>query len=340
MQDREIVRPIISVFPYLRFAIDQGIETASILKGTNLKESDFFDSQNEVLLSQEILMIRNLIAIRPAPETAWELGCYFYSRAHGTLGSMMEVAPTVGDVFSCWIDYSILLNVCLQINLEVVGEKIRLYAENQYDIPEDLLPFLVERDIIAGKTAIDYRLPGTFLKYATAVALAHPPRTDLEKYRKYFLRNISFNQPRNYVEIEKETLSVHLPDANPHKFELFRQQCQAEHSLRSETEFFLTDAVKLYLQVEKGQASLSGIARKLNMSERTLRQKLDKEGSSFRKLRNQYIFQQALNLLSRPELTIDEISDTLGYSETSAFSRAFEKWTGVSPGRYRRKIII
>ncbi len=340
MQDRDIVRPIISVFPYMRFAIDKGIETDLILKGTNLNESDFFDAQNEVLLSQEILMLRNLIAGFPAPETAWELGCYFYSRAHGILGSMMEVAPTVGEVFSCWIDYSILLNVCLRIKLKVVGGKIRLYAENHYDLPDDLLPFLVERDIIAGKTAIDYRLPGTFLKYATAVSFAHPPRTDLKKYHEYFLKNVAFNQSDSYVEIESASLSVPLPGGDPHKFELFRQQCQAEYSLRSQTRFFLTDTVRLYLQVEKGQAGLSDIAEKLNMSERSLRQKLDKEGSNFRTLRNQYIFQQSLNLLSKPELTIEEISYALGYSETCAFSRAFEKWTGVSPGRYRKKIIL
>jgi AraC-like DNA-binding protein len=339
MQDCHIKRPITGVFPYLRFALDKGVETEVLLKGTNLRESDFFDPQNDISLPQELLIVRNLIAAIPNPETAWDLGRYFYSRAHGVLGGMMETAPTVGDVFACWVEYAILLHVYFRINLETVGHKIRLYAENQFNLPDDLFPVLLERDIIAGKTAIDLRLPGTFQTYATTISLAHKPRTDKKTYQKFFLDNILFNQTHNYVEIEKETLSVPLPGADPHKFELFRQQCQAEYSLRSQTRLPLTDTVTLHFQIGKGHASFQDIARKLNMSERTLREKLSKEGSSYRKIKNQYVFHQSLNLLSNPGLSIENIADALGYSETCAFSRAFEKMTGMSPGRYRKNII-
>ena len=339
MQDREIKRPVTGVFPYLRFAIDKGVDTDLVLKDTSLSESHFFDPQNEIMLSQELLMVRNLINLLPAPETAWELGRYFYSRAHGVLGGMMEAAPTVGDVLASWIEYSTLLHVYFRINLESAGNKIRLYAENQFNLPEDLFPVLLERDIIAGKTAVDYRLSGTFQQYATSISLAHEPRADIKKYRENFLENVKFNQSTNYVEIKKSILSVSLPGADPHKYELFRQQCQAEFSLRNQTRMLWTDSVKLYFQFQKGTAAFPDIAKKLNMSERSLRDRLVKEGSSFRKIKNQYIFQKSLNLLSDPELNIEEISDALGYSETCAFSRAFEKMTGMSPGRYRKKII-
>jgi len=323
----------------LRFAIDKGVDTESIIKGTSLNEGDFFDPQNEIMLSHELLMVRNLINLLPSPETVWELGRYFYSRAHGVLGGMMEAAPTVGDVLACWIEYSTLLHVYFRINLETAGTKIRLYAENQFNLPEDLFPILLERDITAGKTAINYRLPGTFQKYATAISLRHEPRADEKKYRKYFLENMMFNQPTNYVEIEKSILSVSLPGSDPYKYELSRQQCQAEFSLRSKTRLLWSDSVKLYFQIKKGSAAFPDIAKKLNMSERSLRDKLAKEGNSFRKIKNQYIFQKSLNLLSDPELNIEEISDALGYSETCAFSRAFEKMTGMPPGKYRKKII-
>lgn len=339
MQDCHIKRPITGVFPYLRFALDKGVATEAILKGTNLRESDCFDPQNDITLPQELSIVRNLIEAIPHPETAWELGRYFYSRAHGVLGGMMETAPTVGDVFACWVEYAILLHVYFRINLETVGNKIRLYAENQFNLPDDLFPALLERDIIAGKTAIDVLLPGSFKTHATAISLAHKPRADIKTYQANFLDAIRFNQPHNYVEIEKAILSVPLPGADPHKFELFRQQCQAEYSLRSQTRLPLTDTVTLHFQIGKGNASFQDIARKLNMSERTLREKLSKEGSSYRKIKSQYVFQQSLNLLSNPDLSIENIADALGYSETCAFSRAFEKMTGMSPGRYRKNII-
>ncbi len=339
MQDWEIKRPITGVFPYMRFATDKGVDIESVLKGTGLRESDFFDPQNEISLAHELLIVRNLIQQLPAPETAWEFGRYFYSRAHGVLGGMMESAPTVADVVACWIEYASLLHVYFRINLETVGDKIRLYAENQFNLPDDLFPVLVERDIIAGQTAIDHRLPGTFVKYATCISLAHSPRTDEQKYREYFLVQVRFNQPANYVETHKDILNVLLPGAAPHKFELFRQQCQAENSLRGRTRSLVTDSVKLHFQIGKGNTSFLDIARKLNMSERSLREKLSKEGSSFREIKKDYIFQQSLNLLSDPALSIENISDALGYSETCAFTRAFEKLAGMSPGRYRKKNI-
>ena len=339
MRDKDIKRPVTGVFPYLRFAADKGMDTESVLRGTNLKESDFFDPQNDISLTQELLIVRNLMERLPAPETAWEFGRYFYSRAHGALGGMMECAPTVANVVACWIEYAALLHVYFRINLETVGDKIRLYAENQFNLPGDLFPVLLERDIIAGQTAIDDRLPGTFMKYATSISFAHPPRTDKKKYSDNFLVHVRFNQPHNYVEIKKEIMDVALPGASHHKFELFRQQCQAQYSLKNQERPRVTDSVKRHFQNGNGTLSFKAIAKKMNMSERSLREKLSKEGGSYRKIKNHHVFQQALNLMSRPELSIENIAESLGYSETCAFTRAFEKLAGMSPGRYRKTIL-
>ncbi len=67
-----------------------------------LGKGPFFDPRNEILLDQEIIMVRNLVAQLPAPETAWELGPYFYSRAHGILGGMMVVWTMVVDGQGLW----------------------------------------------------------------------------------------------------------------------------------------------------------------------------------------------------------------------------------------------
>lgn len=59
MQDRDIKRPITGVFPFIfGFAADKGLNTESVLRGTNLRESDFFDPQNDISLDQELLIVR------------------------------------------------------------------------------------------------------------------------------------------------------------------------------------------------------------------------------------------------------------------------------------------
>lgn len=337
-QDENFKRPITGVFPILRYAIDKGIDAKLIFEGTRLSESDLLDSQNDIILDQELTMIRNLIKHAPSPETPWELGRYFNTRAHGALGSMTATAPTVGDVISSMLDYAVLSHSFFRLIPETKGERFRVYL-TESRLPKDLLPFLIERDLIAGITTMENRLPGKKPEIILTVSFAYEPRTEIEKYKEIFIDNVRFNQPTTYFDIDRRTLSMPIPDGDHQAFELFRQQCQAEYSLRNENRFYMSDRVRLSLQRGKGQISVTEVAKQLNMSERSLRRQLAKEGVSFRKIRNQYIFQQSLNLLRDPKLHIEEISDALGYSETCAFTRAFQRWTGKSPGKYRKEHI-
>ncbi|MBF7731267.1 AraC family transcriptional regulator [Pseudomonas sp. N040] len=80
---------------------------------------------------------------------------------------------------------------------------------------------------------------------------------------------------------------------------------------------------------------LEGVARQLNTSPQTLRRHLREQGSSFQELKDQLRRDLAIYHLGRHELPIQDIAEQLGFSEPSAFHRAFKKWTGLTPGAYR-----
>ncbi len=80
---------------------------------------------------------------------------------------------------------------------------------------------------------------------------------------------------------------------------------------------------------------LDGVARQLNTSPQTLRRHLREQGSSFQELKDQLRRDLAIYHLGRHELPIQDIAEQLGFSEPSAFHRAFKKWTGLTPGAYR-----
>ena len=81
--------------------------------------------------------------------------------------------------------------------------------------------------------------------------------------------------------------------------------------------------------------ALEALARQLHMSPPTLRRHLREEGSSFQELKDQLRRDLAIYHLGRTELPIQDIAEQLGFSEPSAFHRAFKKWTGLTPGAYR-----
>ncbi len=81
--------------------------------------------------------------------------------------------------------------------------------------------------------------------------------------------------------------------------------------------------------------SFDDLTGALNMSARTLRRRLEKEGTSYQKIKDNARRDVAISLLSRDRLTVSEVAERVGFSDPSAFHRSFKKWTGQSPGAYR-----
>lgn len=338
MQGREEnpVRSITGVYPILRFAIDRGIRTELLLDGTGLGENDFLDPQNDILLEQELCIIRNLIAHVPEPEMIWTLGGYFTTKAHGVLGSLMASAPTVGDMMSSVIDYSQLGHSFFKLYPEKKERIIRVFLVERYHTGT-LLTVLIERDIMAGISALETRLPGRKNDIITAISFAHAPRASTRKYREAFVKALRFQQPVPFFDLARSSLSMSIADGDDQRFKLIRQQCRTEFSLRAYHRFFLSDKVRLLLQAGSGKPSQADVADQLHMSERSFRRELRKEGGSFRRIRDQIALQKSQQLLRDSDLHIDEIAGMLGYSEARAFIRAFRKWTGMSPGQCRKQ---
>ncbi|WP_263974676.1 helix-turn-helix domain-containing protein [Pseudomonas sp. Marseille-Q5115] len=72
------------------------------------------------------------------------------------------------------------------------------------------------------------------------------------------------------------------------------------------------------------------------MSNSSLQRRLAQEGLNYQRVKDFLRRDMAINLLSRDDLTVIQVAEQTGFQEASAFHRAFKKWTGVSPGAYRR----
>ncbi|NBF02686.1 helix-turn-helix domain-containing protein [Pseudomonas sp. Fl5BN2] len=82
---------------------------------------------------------------------------------------------------------------------------------------------------------------------------------------------------------------------------------------------------------------VESVAQHLHISPQTLRRHLREEGSSFQELKDELRRDIAIYHLGRDNLSLQQIAEQLGFSEPSAFHRAFKKWTGLTPGAYRAR---
>lgn len=81
--------------------------------------------------------------------------------------------------------------------------------------------------------------------------------------------------------------------------------------------------------------SFEALTGMLNMSARTLRRRLEKEGTSYQRIKDNARRDVAITLLTRRGMTVSDVAEWVGFSDPSAFHRSFKKWTGLSPGEYR-----
>jgi AraC-like DNA-binding protein len=91
-------------------------------------------------------------------------------------------------------------------------------------------------------------------------------------------------------------------------------------------------------QLRGGTPTLAHVAKRLGMSGRTLQRRLEEEGTSFAELLDELRRGMAQAYLADPQVSISEVSYLLGFSEQSAFQRAFKRWTGLTPRGFRRTL--
>jgi AraC-like DNA-binding protein len=83
--------------------------------------------------------------------------------------------------------------------------------------------------------------------------------------------------------------------------------------------------------------SLQDVADRLHMTTPTLHRRLREEGTSFQQLKDQCRKNAAISYLSSGEYTTQQLSELMGFSDSSTFHRAFKKWTGLTPQDYKQK---
>ena len=150
---------------------------------------------------------------------------------------------------------------------------------------------------------------------------------------------IHFSSDVNKLIYPQEVARIKLVGANPLLYQTFDNM--AEEALKShQNEGSIAHQVRseLTMRLKSGMPSIEEVARKMNVSERTLQLKLKAENTSFREISDEVRKDIAIHHLRKGILNISEIAYLLGFSEVSSFSSAFKKWTGAAPSVYALSI--
>jgi AraC-like DNA-binding protein len=168
-----------------------------------------------------------------------------------------------------------------------------------------------------------------------AVYLRRPEPADAHQWHKVFRSPVYFSAEEDRVEFSLVDFDSHLDDANPelaeHNETVLKRTLAQLKPLTWERK--VRDAIEE--QLPEGEPSAEHIAKALHLSLRSLQRHLADEGCRFDTLLNESRENLALLHLRDPQCSLSEVSYLLGFADTSSFSRAFKRWTGMTPGQFR-----
>ncbi|WP_028007000.1 AraC family transcriptional regulator [Solimonas flava] len=252
------------------------------------------------------------------------------------IGTFLATSPTLRDAARVFDWVRTLINPLIDVQLEEDGDLARLTLRGDGE-PRGGGPagvYFIE-SIFAAIARFGRMLNGDVERFSR-LRFRYPAPAYALAYESHFRIPVAFGQPYNAIELPRAQLDVPLDGGFPAlhgQAEVRVEQRLARLPRRSG----LIAAVEAQFEREPHLLGLgiAQMARRLELHERTLQRRLREEGEVYGELQDRVRYRLALRDLDDPRLDLETISERLGFSDRRSFTRAFARWAGVTPSRYR-----
>jgi AraC-like DNA-binding protein len=176
------------------------------------------------------------------------------------------------------------------------------------------------------------------LRYEKLV-IGRPAPKDISRWRDYFSLIPEFqDNGTSFMRLPRESVDKRWPNYEPELFELSISILERQLKQVGKSSFLAQVKAEIIEGMEQGNIHIDLVAEKLGISRRTLQRRLWSESNyTYSNLFQAVRRSLANRYLVSSSRTIEEISDLLGYSNVSSFSRSFRQSFGVTPSKYRRE---
>jgi AraC-like DNA-binding protein len=331
-------------YPPLRIAIavqalvEGGADAAALLAGTGLDEKALEDPDVRVSSLQLLSVANNAVRQGCGSDAGLRVGLRYHPSCYGMLGYAVLCSVSLRQAFDTSKRYIRLGNSMLDFDW-TEGPESAVWTVPSFEelhLP-DLSPQLYRfiRDMsLASLLTVFKDVMGPWCM-PLRVAFTGPPPPHVDALASAFGCPLDFNQLRNELHYPLAWLDRAPQLANAITAAQVSRAC-ARMVEEFKWQSGLTRRVYHELTCTPGQfPDIEAVAATLCMTSRTLRRKLEAEGTSYSELLDGVRHALALDYLGTSMLSAADIADALGFSDTASFRRAFKRWTGASPADFR-----
>jgi AraC-like DNA-binding protein len=170
------------------------------------------------------------------------------------------------------------------------------------------------------------------------VRLPYPAPAYAAEYEAVFRCPASFDAERAEIVFDRRYLDARQPWADQHLYKVLKDEAESllRAQLPNEPMYSRVRAIFRQEELALGEGGRKLLLERLGISERSLRRRLSQEGQTLGAVMDEVRKEQAFQLLAQTDTPVKQISARIGFSEPSAFYRAFRRWTGgLTPVDYR-----
>jgi AraC-like DNA-binding protein len=172
------------------------------------------------------------------------------------------------------------------------------------------------------------------------VQFAHEAPGQISEHQRIFCSPVLFGYSTNNFVLEREFLECQVPSADQRLYRIIKRYLEQILEEMPQEDGMLASVRRAIAEsIRDAEPSLSRIAKRMAMSPRTLQRQLREHGMKFKNLADDTRRRFALSYLRDRKNTLTQVAFLLGYSEASAFNRAFKRWTGLTPLAYRDQAV-
>ncbi|EON91161.1 AraC family transcriptional regulator [Marinobacter lipolyticus SM19] len=252
----------------------------------------------------------------------------------GLVGHVFFNCDTLGEAVTQYVRLHRLINESVILSFEQTGEQAILTW--QPDSPGHYCRQDMDRTLAAALCRTRHFIhPGISAEWAE---IAHPRPRYASEYEQLLGGPVTFGCAVTRLAFSSSHLSHPIPHRNPYVYSaVLRQVNSLLARLQTRRTFSRKVRRLISRQMSTEKIDADTLARQCHMSRQTLYRRLKKEGLSFHDLVEQVRKDKALRYVAADQYALGEIAFLLGFSELSAFSRAFKRWTGMAPAQYRAR---
>jgi AraC-like DNA-binding protein len=323
---------------YIRRMASRGYSAEAVLWNSGIDHVMLEDPNYLIDISQSQRVVANMIELTGNPYLGFELGKEVSFDDFGIMGYALMSCRTLREVTELWASLGpALVGTMLNLRPLRADDCWRVEFTEVYPLGS-LLRFCTEENLTLGNW-IASTVIGQPLTYK-CIELAYPAPDRSEIYENIFQAPILFNAPVTATNIINPSMDYQNRRPRDDEFSrLCQEYCFQVLRQISQSRPLAFRVRQLLLDSAGDLPAVGAAADVLNMSERSLKRRLQAEGVSYQQLVNEFRNDMAKEYMrSNREISLQQISDLLGYRDSKSFSRAFKGWNGMTVSDFKRSL--